>query len=118
MPWAPQLGSRIQYNTLQSANPDHDMLPTGLFCIYLRQGVAHILRPDATLIGRLAKARLDQLYQGFTKTQHNATCLIRPVCRGSGSSAIYTKMDTRSRLQARPSYTTIGLLLTPTCMHL
>ena len=29
--------------------------------------MAHVLRPDGTFIGRLAKARLDQLYQGFTK---------------------------------------------------
>ena len=89
MPWAPELAAKVHINTLQSASPDHDMLPTGLFCIYFRQGMAHVLRPDGTFIGRLAKARLDQLYQGFTK--NTMTCLICPVCRVSGSSAISIK---------------------------
>ena len=64
---APELAAKVLINTLQSAKPDHDMLPTGKSCIYLCQGMAHVLRPDGTFIGRLAKARLDQLYQGFTE---------------------------------------------------
>ena len=69
MPWSPELAAKVYINTLQSVNPDIDMMPTGHFAIHMQQGMAHIILPDGTFSGSLTKSRLDTLYRLYTNVK-------------------------------------------------
>ena len=58
LPWPAAQIAQISIDTMHSAHPDFDRMPTGNFAIGAQGQMAHMLRPDGTFAGKISKARL------------------------------------------------------------
>ena len=65
MPWPAAHAAKISIDTMHSAHPDFDRMPTGKFAVQSQGDMAHMLRPDGTFAGKISKARLTLLYQSY-----------------------------------------------------